>query len=384
VACWRLGKTVRNEFFQNDIRTAIDQGPIELAIIIPTFNESTNIIKMVESLSLVLADIHWEAIFVDDNSPDGTADLVRQIARENSNIRIVHRIGRRGLSTAVIEGMLASAAPVLAVIDGDMQHDEAILPQLYAAVASGRADIAVGTRYGEGGSVGSWDESRVRGSRIATKIGQWVLKSPLSDPMSGFFIISRETLMQAIPRISGVGFKILLDIILSLRQRPRMIEIPYTFRSRERGESKASALVAAEYLSLLADKTIGRFVPLRLLSFLAVGGLGVAVHLGILGMLLAIGIAFVASQIIAVMSAMTFNFFLNNIFTYHDRRLRGWRILTGLISFYMVCSLGAVANIGIGSWMNAQHNQWWVAGLAGVLIGAVWNFAAASFVTWRK
>jgi dolichol-phosphate mannosyltransferase len=379
-----LGKPVRHELFQNDARIAVNDGPLELAIIIPTFNESANIVRMVESLSLALAGIHWEAVFVDDNSPDGTADLVRSIAIENSNVRIVHRIGRRGLSTAVIEGMLATAAPILAVIDGDMQHDEAILPSLYAAVASGRAEIAVGTRYGEGGSVGDWDESRVLGSRIATKIGQLVLKVPLSDPMSGFFLLSRETLMRAVPRISGVGFKILLDIVSSLPQTPRIAEVPYTFRTRELGESKASALVAAEYLSLLADKTIGRFIPLRLLSFLAVGGIGVGVHLGILGALLAVGLAFLSAQIVAVMSAMSFNFFLNNIFTYHDRRLRGWRVLTGLISFYAVCSLGAVANIGIGAWANAQHSQWWVAGLAGVLIGAVWNFAASSFVTWRK
>jgi dolichol-phosphate mannosyltransferase len=375
---------MRQEFFQDDLRFAVNDGPIELAVIIPTFNESANIVRMVESLSLALAGIHWEAIFVDDNSPDGTADVVRDLARTDQNVRIVHRIGRRGLSTAVIEGMLASAAPILAVIDGDMQHDETKLPELYDAVASGRADIAVGTRYSAGGSVGDWNELRVRGSQVATRISQLVLKIPLSDPMSGFFMLSRETLMQAMPKISGVGFKILLDIVASLPATPRITEIPYTFRSRELGESKASALVAAEYLSLLADKTIGRFVPLRLISFLAVGGIGVGVHLGILGLLLAIGLPFLTAQICAVMTAMSLNFVLNNIFTYHDRRLRGWKMVTGLLSFYAICSLGAVANIGIGTWVNAQHSQWWVAGLAGVLIGAVWNFAASSFVTWRK
>jgi dolichol-phosphate mannosyltransferase len=375
---------MRQEFFQDDLRFAVNDGPIELAVIIPTFNESANIVRMVESLSLALAGIHWEAIFVDDNSPDGTADVVRDLARTNQNVRIVHRIGRRGLSTAVIEGMLASAAPILAVIDGDMQHDETKLPELYDAVSSGRADIAVGTRYSAGGSVGDWNELRVRGSQVATRISQLVLKIPLSDPMSGFFMLSRETLMQAMPKISGVGFKILLDIVASLPATPRITEIPYTFRSRESGESKASALVAAEYLSLLADKTIGRFVPLRLISFLAVGGIGVGVHLGILGLLLAIGLPFLTAQICAVMTAMSLNFVLNNIFTYHDRRLRGWKMVTGLLSFYAICSLGAVANIGIGTWVNAQHSQWWVAGLAGVLIGAVWNFAASSFVTWRK
>ena len=363
---------------------SVDSRPLELAVIIPTYNERANVALLLARLELVLADISWEAIFVDDNSPDGTSDIVRQIARENRNVRIVHRIGRRGLSTAVIEGMLASAAPVLAVIDGDMQHDEAILPQLFAKVFSGEADLAVGTRYSEGGGTGDWSASRLRMSQWATKISKLALRADLTDPMSGYFAISRSLLMDAVPRLSGVGFKILLDITASLQSRPKVAEIPYVFRSRTLGESKAGALVAAEYLTLLADKTLGRFVPVRLLSFLAVGGIGVVVHLSVLGSALALGSAFLTAEIVATMTAMTANFFLNNIFTYHDRRLRGWQIPRGIVSYYAVCSIGGLANIGIGTWLNGQNSNWWIAGLAGVLVGAVWNFAASSFVTWRK
>lgn len=363
---------------------AVADRPLQLAVIIPTFNEVANIEPMLERLALALAEISWEAVFVDDNSPDGTSERVREIARVNRNVRIVHRIGRRGLSTAAIEGMLASAAPVLAVIDGDLQHDETILPQLYAAVAEDRADIAVGTRYAGNGSIGNWDARRAALSRIATKIGQKVLKAELSDPMSGFFALRRETLMKALPALSGVGFKILLDIVASSPARPRIAEVPYTFRSRTEGESKAGALVASEYLALLADKTIGRFVPLRLLAFLFVGGLGVGVHLSLLASSLAIGLTFLTAEIVAVVGAMTFNFFLNNIFTYRDRRLRGLKAIWGLFTFYAVCGVGALANIGIGTWLNAQDRHWWVAGLAGVLVGAVWNFVASSFVTWRR
>lgn len=365
-------------------RALVDTRPLELAVIIPTYNEGANVALLLARLELVLADISWEAIFVDDNSPDGTSDIVRQIARENRNVRIVHRIGRRGLSTAVIEGMLASAAPVLAVIDGDMQHDEAILPQLFAKVFSGEADLAVGTRYSEGGGTGDWNASRLRISQWATKISKLALRADLTDPMSGYFAISRSLLMDAVPRLSGVGFKILLDITASLQSRPKVAEIPYVFRSRALGESKAGALVAAEYIALLADKTLGRFVPVRLLSFLAVGGIGVVVHLSVLGSALAIGSAFLTAEIVATMTAMTANFFLNNIFTYHDRRLRGWQIPRGILSYYAVCSVGGLANIGIGTWLNGQNSSWWIAGLAGVLVGAVWNFAASSFVTWRK
>lgn len=359
-------------------------GPLQLAVIIPTFNEAANVSPLLNKLSLALADYHWEAIFVDDNSPDGTAEQVRAIGRDNIHVRALQRVGRRGLSSAVIEGMLATSAPLLAVIDGDMQHDETILPKLVTALEQDNADIAIGTRYADGGSVGDWSPLRHRLSRAATWVGQAILKTPVSDPMSGFFIIKRPTLMAALPRMSGVGFKILLDIIASLPHPPRIAEIPYQFRDRTSGESKADAMIAAEYLSLLADKSIGRFIPIRLLSFLAVGGLGVGVHLMILGSLLSIGTTFLNAQILAVCSAIAFNFTLNNIFTYRDRRLKGLAALKGLLSFYAVCSVGALANIGIGTWVHDLESRWWLAGLAGVVVGAAWNFAASSVFTWRK
>jgi dolichol-phosphate mannosyltransferase len=358
--------------------------PLGLAVIIPTFNESANVRPLLDKLSRALVGINWEAVFVDDNSPDGTADLVRQIGLTNRNVRVVHRIGRRGLSSAVIEGMLATSAPVLAVIDGDMQHDETILPQLMAKITKGEADVAIGTRYSAGGSVGEWDQSRQRISQFATQLGQWALKTTVSDPMSGFFVLARPTLMAAMPKLSGVGFKILLDIISSSPTPLRVAEVPYRFRVREAGESKIGALVAMEYGSLLLDKTIGRYVPVRLINFLAVGGMGVVVHLAMLGTMLSAGLSFMYANVMAVMLAMTFNFFLNNVFTYRDRQLKGWKMLQGLLTFYAVCSIGGIANVGIGTWVNAQEARWWLAGMAGVVIGAVWNFAASSFVTWKK
>ena len=358
--------------------------PLQLAVIIPTFNEAANVVPLLDKLSIALADYHWEAIFVDDNSPDGTADLVREIGQKDVRVRVVHRIGRRGLSSAVVEGMLATSAPILAVVDGDLQHDEMALPKMVAAIESDQADIAIGTRYAKGGSVGEWDKLRHRASQGATWLGQKLLRVPLSDPMSGFMAIRRETLMAALPHLSGVGFKILLDIVASLPTPPRIAEVPYVFRSRLNGESKADSMIALEYISLLIDKTIGRFIPTRLVSFLAVGGLGVAVHLSVLGTALALGATFLNGQFAAVATAIAFNFYLNNRFTYRDRRLKGWKMLTGLISFYLVSAIGAVANIGIGNWVHQMDSQWWLAGMAGVLVGAVWNFAASSFVTWRN
>jgi dolichol-phosphate mannosyltransferase len=357
--------------------------PLELTVIIPVMNESANVRPLVARLDAALAGIGWEAIFVDDHSPDGTADAVRALARGDRRIRIVERIGRRGLSSAVVEGMLASAAPVLAVIDGDMQHDEALLPGLFAC-ASGGTDIAIGSRYVAGGGVGQWDEGRASASRFATRAANAVLPVAVSDPMSGFFAIRRQAFNAALPHLSGSGFKILLDLIISSPVPPTIAELPYVFRTREHGASKLDLMVVAEYAQLLADKTVGRIVPVRLLMFLAVGVLGLGVHLSVLGTGLSTGTSFAVAQGAAVFTAMTFNFALNNVFTYRDRRLRGWRFVAGLLSFYAVCLVGAAANIGVGAWVHDLHNAWWVAGAAGALVGAVWNYAASSFVTWRR
>lgn len=362
----------------------VDTLPLEVAVVVPTLNEVANVEKLVEKLSIVLAGRGWEVIFVDDNSADGTSDLVRHIGRTSRHVRIVQRVGRRGLSSAVIEGMLATAAPIIAVMDGDLQHSEDALPQMIDAIAAGKAEIAIGTRYVEGGGVGDWSQRRVRMSRLATRAGQLALGTDVSDPMSGFFAVRRDAFERALPRLSAIGFKILIDILASSPTTLTVAEIPYQFRNREAGESKIGARVIAEYAELIADKTIGRIVPVRLLKFLMVGGLGVFIHLAVLRALLGAGHAFLSAQAGAVIVAIAFNFFLNNSFTYADRKLKGWAMLGGLASFYAISALGAVANIGIGTWMAGHDERWWVAGVAGVLVGAIWNFAMSSAVTWRK
>ncbi|HKX87744.1 MAG TPA: glycosyltransferase family 2 protein [Sphingopyxis sp.] len=375
---------MRHDILIADRTLPVDALPLEVAVVVPTLNEAANVERLIAKLSVVLAGRGWEVVFVDDNSPDGTSELVRRIGRDARHVRIVQRVGRRGLSSAVVEGILATAAPVVAVMDGDLQHSEDALPQLIDAIAGGGADIAVGTRYVAGGGIGDWDRDRARMSRLATRAGQIALGTDVSDPMSGFFAIRRDAFERALPRLSAIGFKILLDILASSPVPLKIAEIPYQFRTREAGESKIGARVIAEYAELIADKTIGRFVPVRLLKFLMVGGLGVFVHLAVLRMILGTGSPFVAAQSAAVMTAIAFNFFLNNSFTYADRKLKGWRLVGGLASFYAISALGAVANIGIGTWMAGQDERWWVAGVAGVVVGAIWNFAMSSALTWRK
>ena len=357
---------------------------LDLAVVVPTLNERENVAPLLAGLRAALAGIAYEVIFVDDASTDGTAELIADIGRGDHAIRLIRRHGRRGLSSAVTEGAMATTAPVVAVIDADGQHDESILPQLFEAVARGGADVAVGTRYAAGGSVGDLDRRRSAISRLATRLAAAVVGTQLSDPMSGFFVMRQENLLAALPRLSGTGFKILLDLLASSPAPLRVVELPYRFRKRHAGTSKLDSAVALQFIAMLIDKRLGRILPARLLMFLTVGALGLAVHLAILNaLLMGAGTSFNTAQATAVVCAMTFNFFLNNAFTYRDRRLHGAALLRGLASFSLICGLGAIANVGIADLVYSTQ-RWWVAGVAGATIGALWNFTATSIFTWKR
>lgn len=358
--------------------------PLELCVVVPVLNERANIAELIDRVRNVLSELEWEIMFVDDGSRDGTPELISQLAATDRRIRLIRRFNRRGLSSAVIEGMMASTAPVVAVIDGDLQHDEALLPKLYQAIAEDRKDVAVGTRYAVEGSIGEWDRQRAWISAFATRLAETIARTPLSDPMSGFFAVRRETIAELAPRLSGIGYKILLDIMASAPRPLEVAEFPYTFRTRQHGESKLDNIVALQYLEMLAEKRIGHLVPIKFLKFSCVGALGLGVHMIVLLTLISVHVAFGAAQTVAVLTAMTFNFLLNNSFTYRDRRLKGLGILTGLLSFYLICGLGAIANVGVGEMLFGSHYDWWLAGLAGAAVGSVWNYVMGSLFTWRS
>lgn len=364
----------------------IHSSPLRLSIIVPTFNESSNVQELMKRIEATLGATGWEILFVDDDSPDGTASLVRDIAQMDTRIRCLQRIGRRGLSSACIEGMLATSAPIIAVMDADLQHDETILPKMLAEIEQNEADVVIGTRYGPGGDTGEWSNSRKAMSRLATAASRTVLSQPVSDPMSGFFMLRRKLFETTVNDLSGLGFKILLDILATAKRKSmRIAEVPYSFRDRFAGESKLDEMVIWEYSMLLADKTIGRFVPVRFLAFSIVGGLGIFVHMAVLSLFLKeIRIGFSIAQTIATVTAMIFNFAINNILTYRDRRLKGLAWLKGLISFMVACSVGAIANVGISTYLFENRTQWMIAALAGVLVSAVWNFAVTQIYTWGK
>jgi dolichol-phosphate mannosyltransferase len=356
-----------------------------LSIVVPTFNERDNVAKLYRKLDAALAGIAWEVVFVDDNSPDATWSVVRELARQDSRVRCVRRIGRRGLSGACIEGILASSAPYAAVMDADLQHDETQLPKMLGLLQSGQAELVVGSRYVEGGSADSFDKQRAGFSAFATSLARRVLGVAVADPMSGFFMIRRDRFEELAPKLSTQGFKILLDIVATGEGKLKTVEVPFTFGSRLHGESKLDSMVALDFLGLVLAKFTNDAVSLRFLLFAMVGGTGLVIHLATLFIALnALDWPFPEAQAAGAFVAMTSNFILNNFLTYRDQRLKGFAILRGLLAFYLVCSVGLFANVGVAFSVYDQEPIWWLAGAAGALMGVVWNYAMSGLFVWRK
>jgi dolichol-phosphate mannosyltransferase len=357
----------------------------QLSVVVPTFNERDNVTVLYRRLAATLAGVAWEVIFVDDNSPDGTWDVVRGLARQDTRVRCIRRIGRRGLSGACIEGILASSAPCAAVMDADLQHDETQLPKMLALLQGGDLDLVVGSRYVEGGNADSFNRQRAGASALATEVAKRVLQVKIADPMSGFFMIRRECFEQVAPQLSTQGFKILLDVVASAQGELRVKEIPFRFGSRQHGESKLDSMVALDFLGLVLAKLTHDVVSLRFLMFAMVGSLGVIVHFATLyAVLRGFHAPFAVAQGCAALLAMTSNFILNNFLTYRDQRLKGFGILRGLVLFYVVCGVGLAANVGVAFSVYAQEPIWWLAGAAGALMGVVWNYAMSGLFVWRK
>jgi len=361
------------------------QAPIELSIVVPTFCEHDNIVPLVEWVREALPGVAWEMIFVDDNSDDGTARRVWEIGRTERRVRCLRRVGRRGLSSACIEGMLSSGAPYFAVMDADLQHDPALLAEMLATLRRGETDLVIASRYMPGGSVGDLNRGRVRISSFATRLARLITRQPVSDPMSGYFMLRRDVFEAALDRLSSLGFKILLDLIASSPTPLRLAEVPLQFGKRHSGQSKLSTNVAWEFLLLIVDKLFGRYVPVRFVAFGAVGATGALVHFTVLTALFKVQQApFWLSQGAAVSVAMVFNYSVNNVLTYGDMSLRGWRWWRGLASFVAICGLGAVANVGVASFLFSQQTVWQLAAVAGIFVGSVWNYAVTSRYTWKS
>lgn len=369
--------------------------PLELAVVLPTYNERANIRPMIARLEAALAGIAWEAVFVDDDSRDGTAEELRQVAQADRRVRVIQRIGRRGLASAAIEGICATAAPVVAVMDADQQHDPALLPGMLADVRSGEWDIVCASRFAAGASTAQWNEPRrERASSLANALARKLTGLDLSDPMSGYFAMRTASVRENAHKLSGIGFKLLLDIVATVDGPLRIKEVPIDFAPRTAGQSKLDRTVLFEFLVGLYDKWLGRVIPTRFALFGTIGALGVVVHMAVLSAFLAafggrfedqVVSTFEAGQTLAALVAMTFNFALNNTLTYADQRLRGaWPLLRGWAKFALTCSVGLLANVGVAAVLVREGLHPYPAALAGIAIGSVWNYALSSRFVWGR
>jgi dolichol-phosphate mannosyltransferase len=358
---------------------------LQLAIVIPTLNERDNIAPLLAKLQSCLTGIEWEVLFVDDDSSDGTLDQIRSFARVMPNVRLIHRIGRMGLGSACMEGMLATIAPYIAVMDADMQHDEKLLPQMLQRMQDEQLDIVVGSRHIAGGSVGEFSPVRKFISDSGKKLSRLVCRCELTDPMSGFFMADSRFVRGVIRRMSAISFKVLVDMLASSEAPVRIEELPYRFGERLSGSSKLDSNALVEYLMLVIDKQLGSYIPVRFLLFVLVGTAGLGVHLAILWLIyMHAGEGFATAQAIATVTAIGINFFINNAFTYRDCRLRGWRVIPGLLTFYLACSVGAVINFALASATYEKGMAWYISGLLGIGVGSIWNYGVTSIVTWRS
>jgi dolichol-phosphate mannosyltransferase len=360
---------------------------LNLAIILPTLNERGNLAPLIARIEGVLGQDGWEVIIVDDNSDDGTADEARSLALADLRVRVIQRIGRRGLASAVIEGFCATPAPYVAVMDADHQHDPSLLPRMLTALKSGEAEVCVASRFIAGASTAEWaNPERERLSGLANRAARMITGVRLTDPMSGYFMLETARARTLTPRLSGVGFKILLDLLASADAPLCVQEFPLAFAARREGTSKLDRGVLFDFLAGLYDKVLGRVIPTRFALFGTVGALGMGVHFAVLtALLLAVGQSFALAQTIAVLAAMSFNFWLNNWLTYRDKRLTGWgAVLRGWAGFCAACAVGAFANVAVATFLAGEGLFWALAALAGIVVGSVWNYALSSRFVWGR
>ena len=358
---------------------------VQLSVVVPTFNERDNIVEVVKRLDASLQDISWEVIFVDDFSPDGTAQRVRQVAAHDTRVRLIHRHNRRGLSSAVVEGGLAAMGDVVAVMDGDLQHDESVLPQMYNIVASGEAEIASASRFLlEDGADGLSSETRLKISNTGIAVANKVFNLDLTDPLTGFFAIRRTVFENALPNLSGVGFKILLDLIASAKPAPKVAEVPFKFRERQHGESKLDNRVMYDFFLFFLEKKTQPFIPLpsNVISFFVANGVGLAMHLLVLfGLMQFAAMEFLPSQFLATLVTIAFIFSVNNALNYSDRRMKGWRFYRGLMFYGLLSTIGIAVNLIVASsfyeTVNVAMFTPAVPALAGATMTVFWNYIAS-------
>jgi dolichol-phosphate mannosyltransferase len=358
--------------------------PPLISVVVPTYNEAANISMMYDGLARALAGRSWELVVVDDDSPDGTADAVRGLGRRHDNVRCIQRVQERGLASAVHWGVQAAHGEVVVVMDGDLQHEPALIPQMLDALQKGH-DIVSGSRFLEGAEAeGLSPGLRRRLSGWGNRLTNRFLGKALSDPLTGFFATSRRLFLESIPLMQADGFKVFFDLVYH-NPNVAVRELPFEFRHRRHGESKLELyvlwLLACDIVSKLSRGTL----PPRLVSFVGVGLIGSIFHFSVLYICLGLGAVFWLAQATATVVAMVFNFTINNLLTYSDDRLRGGAFYKGLLLYSLIASVGIVANVSTAqiAYLHLQGHTF-IAASTGLVIDVIWRFVVSNRLIWGR
>ena len=357
-----------------------------LTVVLPAYNERENVDVLVAALHQ--ADIHGQIkriIYVDDDSPDLTSEHIKS-SQYPIDVLCIHRIGRQGLSSAVVEGILLADTQYVAVMDADGQHTpHDLMEMLKLAMAEGN-QLVIGSRFKNQATVETHVGLRSLLSKVGNRLANHVLRRQLSDPLTGFFLIERSLFAEVSHQVRGSGFKILVDVIYNLRDKDiKIAETQIQFQQRLHGESKLDSGVMIEFVDQMIGLFIGKIYPEKFIGFLMVGVFGMCIHFTILYLTLFIlALSFTIAQTLATLVAMMANFALNNLLTFRRNRLKGFEWFKGLIYFVLVCSLGAVANVGVSGYIFKLDNMWWLSGLAGIIVGTAFNFTLSKYFVWKK
>ena len=356
----------------------------QIAVVVPTFNEAGNVAELVARLATVLEGRRWEVIFVDDHSTDGTAEAVTRISRSFSPVRLVFRPSRRGLSSAVLEGIFATTAEYVVVMDADLQHDETIIPQMLDVLETGATRMAVGSRLAEGGGNSGMTAVRRRISDWSNRLARAALGRDVGDLMSGFFAFRKDDVAPIAMTLKTGGFKILLDILFRFDPADKVVEIPYTFRKRASGSSKLGLDAATSFILMIVDRFLGRIVSQRFVKFCVVGSLGVIVHFTLMTITFRMtSLDFALSQFISTLVAACFNYTLNNRWTYGDVALSGKAWVLGLFKFLLISAVGIAANVGVAAALHENSFSWQLSAIAGIAMGVFWNYMMTKISVWK-
>jgi dolichol-phosphate mannosyltransferase len=337
---------------------------VRLSIVLPTFNERENIRPIAMQLLTLEKVYDLELIFVDDDSQDGTANEVRDIAHHHPCVRLIRRVGRSGLSSAIKEGILDATGDVVVVMDCDGQHEPSAVARTVDTLQQSGHDLVIGSRFHPEANIHGLSAKRERNSKFANDVARYSLPRyrQLTDYMSGFFALRVDRCLAYVRDVDVSGFKFLYEMLAISKGRLRISEVPLTFMPRTAGESKLNIAVIWDLGVSILHTLLFRAIPRR-----------------------AVGWSFEQAQIMAVVTAATSNYLINNVLTFRAQQLKGIFLLVGLLRFLMVTSLGMAANVGVSSAFFRQvSHQPLLALLAGIAVDFVWKYAASSRFVWNS